>query len=402
MNKVKILLVDDRNENLFALESLLENPNIEFHRANGGLRALDLLLEEEFALAIVDVQMPEMDGFELAELMRGTERTRSVPIIFVTADSHNRLNTFRGYEMGAVDFLYKPLDPHVVRSKVQIFIELAHQRQLLRVRLQETQAALLERDQALTEAREALRTRDEFMSIASHELKTPLTSLHLQLQLMGRSLRKLLKSNSTDDGGAVMSGPQVTQLDHSLKICERQSGKLATLLNELLDLTRVRLGKLELNREEMDLAGLVRDVLERFRSELQHKKIEAELLGLDTAVGQWDSNRIDQVVTNLVSNAIKYGAGQPVQLKIEAVDGGREIRLSVTDRGIGIPEDMQTKIFERFERAVSGEKISGLGLGLYITRQIVEAHGGEISVESELGKGSCFRVDLPVRAGVHA
>ncbi|MBS1960696.1 MAG: response regulator, partial [Bdellovibrionales bacterium] len=138
MDKIKILLVDDLPENLLALESLLKNPAVEFLRANSGVDALELLLRHEFALAIIDVQMPEMDGFELAELMRGTDRTRTVPIIFVTAGTRDRTNTFRGYDKGAVDFLYKPLEAHIVKSKVQVFIELALQKQLLQNRLSET------------------------------------------------------------------------------------------------------------------------------------------------------------------------------------------------------------------------------------------------------------------------
>ena len=388
MQPMKVLLVDDKPENLLALESLLKNPEIHFFRATSGVKALELLLDHDFALALLDVQMPEMDGFELAELMRGTQQTRAIPIIFITAGAQDRFSAFRGYEKGAVDFLFKPLDPHVVKSKVQIFLELDHQRQLLFEQLQETQRALTERDQALLESREALHTRDEFMSIASHELKTPLTSLHLQLQMMRRSLTR---AQAPDSDAALL----LSRLEHSLTVCERQSGNLTRLLNELLDLTRVRLGKLELAISQTDLVKVIRDVIERFKIEIEQKGVLIQLDLPPQLIGPWDPLRIDQIVTNLVSNAIKYGKSRPV--KIKATQDQDSVRLVIRDQGIGIDQEQQGKIFERFERAISSTQITGLGLGLYITRQIVAAHGGSISVESELGQGSTFTCVLPVR-----
>lgn len=388
--RIKILLVDDKPENLLALEALLKSPKVDFFRANSGVQALDLLLTHEFALAILDVQMPEMDGFELAELMRGTEQTRAVPIIFVTAAAHSRVNVFKGYEKGAVDFMYKPLDPHVVKSKVQIFIELAQKRHLLKVRLEETQAALGARDQALVEAKEALRVRDEFMSIASHELRTPLTSLHLQLQFLKKSIERMPAP------GTGVGGDLVGRVVRVVENCERASGKLAHLLDGLLDLTRVRLGKLELHKEPTDLALTAREVGERCKPQADRQGASIDAFAPHQLVGEWDPMRIEQVVTNLVTNAIKYGNRSPVTIQVQELPGDWA-EVSVSDRGLGIPPDMIGKIFERFERAVSDGAISGLGLGLYITRQIVEAHGGTISVKSELGQGSTFKVRLPLK-----
>jgi signal transduction histidine kinase len=396
MKTMKVLLVDDKSENLLALESLLKADAVEFHRATSGVEALELLLVQEYALAILDVQMPEMDGFELAELMRGTQQTRSVPIIFVTAGTRDQMNTFRGYDKGAVDFMYKPLDPHVVRSKVQVFLELARQRQLLQQQLTQTQQALKERDQALRSAHEALHTRDEFMSIASHELKTPLTSLHLQIQMMSRTLMRAFDGTKDD------SLP-ISRLMQGLEVCERQSGKLSSLLDELLDLTRVRLGKLNLAYSEVNLSDLVQELVNRFRLESAKKGLEIRFVKPELPIfGTWDPTRIEQIVSNLISNAIKYGDSKPVSLDLSLGGSpqGTFARLTVRDEGIGIAEDMQEKIFERFERAITSQKISGLGLGLYITRQITEAHGGTIRVNSSLGKGSEFVVELPLKAQV--
>ncbi len=381
MDKIKILLVGDRAENLLALESLLKNPTVEFKRATCGLDALELLLRHEFALAILDVQMPEMDGFELAELMRGTDRTRVVPIIFVTAGVRHSTNTFRGYDKGAVAFLYKPLEPHIVKSKVQIFIDLALQKQLLQKKLEEAKRLLAERD-------DALQSRDEFLSIASHELKTPLTSLHLQLQIMSRTLKKPDVTTET----------KLARLENGFVVCEKQSAKLAALLDELLDLTRIRLGKLQLSKERTDLVAISREVTERFRPETSARGLE--LKETDPIFGYWDPTRIDQVVTNLVSNAIKYGNGKPAEINLSTSDDGKMAKIEIRDQGIGIPMDMLDKIFLRFERAVESDSVSGLGLGLYITRQIVEAHGGQITVESKLNQGSTFRIELPVDAPV--
>lgn len=391
---IKVLLVDDREENLLALEGLLKGSVSQVVRARSGREALESLLQHEFAVAVVDVQMPEMDGFELAELMRGNERTRAVPIIFVTAGAHSRSSTFRGYESGAVDFLNKPLDPHIVKSKIQVFIELARQGQLVKDQLAETQEALRDRDAALKAAREALQSRDEFLSIASHELKTPLTSLFLQLQMMDRLLKK--------NGGLSEEPPNreafakyFERFTGSIDNAIRQSTKLSSLLDELLDLTRIRLGKLSLQKSEVDVYQLVSEAFDRINALAQKAKIEMAFDCPKGLTGFWDPVRIDQVISNLLTNGIKYGGGSPVTMTVKKT-GVDSVVISVEDRGPGIPRELQDKIFERFERAVSGNQISGLGLGLYISRQIVEAHEGSIQVRSEKGKGACFEVTLPL------
>lgn len=250
-----------------------------------------------------------------------------------------------------------------------------------------------ERDQALLAANEALRTRDEFMSIASHELKTPLTSLHLQLQLLSKAAEKVRSSPQVSGRYSKLLEPN--RLNTTLSSCVRQSGRLTSLLEELLDLTRVRLGKLQLAREKFDLSNLTKEVLGRFAQDIEQKRYSVICEIPDQVVGYWDPTRIEQVITNLVSNALKYGEGEPIRIRVAFDETLQKAILQIEDSGMGIALDLQSKIFERFERGVSGQVVSGLGLGLYITRQIVEAHGGQIRVSSSPGEGALFTVELP-------
>lgn len=242
-------------------------------------------------------------------------------------------------------------------------------------------------DQDLRESerdlREAVSARDEFLSIASHELRTPLTALHLQLELISR-----MAKNCTHGEDTALSA-------RSEKAIKAQK-HLAKLIDDLLDITRIRAGKLELNVEEMNLAEKVIDVVNRM-SENAIKAGSIITVSAPAPIpGRWDSSRIDQIVTNLLSNAIKYGNGLPVEVSVSADSKNKIAKISVQDFGLGISEELHSKIFERFERAVSSKEISGLGLGLYIVHQLVEAHGGTINVSSVVNQGSLFTVELPL------
>ena len=364
-----ILLVDDLNENLVALQALVRGEGRAVFCAGSGEEALSMLLEHEFAVAILDVQMPSMNGFELAQLMRGTERTRPIPIVFVTAAGHDSAYSFHGYETGAVDFLYKPLDPHAVRSKVSVFVELFRQRQAL--------------EQAQQHLKHAVTMRDDFMSMVSHELRTPLNTLFLQVQMR----KKILT-------GEVRQSDFPT-LRKMVERDERQIRSMVRLIDDMLDVSRLRTGTLAMAYAPADLAGIVRGVVDSMMEPALTAGCQLLLDAPDTLPVVCDEFRIEQVISNLLTNALRYGAGHPVSVRVEA--SGPDALVVVKDGGIGIAPADQYRIFGKFERTDAARKVAGLGLGLFITRHIVTSHGGEISVRSEPGQGAQFTVRLPLQ-----
>jgi PAS domain S-box-containing protein len=235
------------------------------------------------------------------------------------------------------------------------------------------------------EAQHAIRLREEFLSIASHELKTPITALQLQVQSL---LTGLARSPE---------GPTPERLRRALETVERQVNRQTQLVNDLLDVSRISAGRLELHPEAVHLSSLAREIAERFEPELTRTGSTLTLDLSPEAIGFWDRLRLDQVMTNLLSNAVKYGRGNPIHLRTEVV--GNRVRLAVKDEGIGIAAESLSRLFNRFERAVSERNFGGFGLGLWIARQIVEAMGGRIYVESTLGVGSTFTVELPRAQG---
>ncbi len=253
-----------------------------------------------------------------------------------------------------------------------------------KLQLEENRRQLVQAQLAQEEAQKGIVVRDEFLSIASHELKTPLTSLYMQLQLVARFFKDPQKVDREKAGFL---------LGKSLKACEQ----LNLMLNELLDMTRIRAGKLVLNRRETDFRVALTETVLQISEEIAKSGSSVEVIAEEPVMGQWDPNRILQVVSNLLSNALKYGEGKPIVVSLKRDSAANSVRLQVKDHGIGIAPDVQKIIFERFERGVSVDKISGLGLGLYIVRMIVEAHSGRVWVESdaEVG-GALFTVELPL------
>lgn len=386
-----ILIVDDLPENLIALEALIRRDDLAVYPAASGEAALTLLLEHEFALAILDVQMPGMNGFELAELMRSTGRTRRIPIVFVSAAGRELNHAFKGYEAGAVDFLHKPLDGYAVRSKVAVFVDMYRQRSAMRRQVEaleqsrrEQQALLEKLNAAQLDLERAVRMRDDFMSVVAHELRTPLNTLFLETQLRRMQIER---------GNLAAFAPE--QIGKMVARDDRQIRNMVRLIDDMLDVSRIRSGTLSVRPTRVELAGLLRRVIDDLE---QQAVAVGSCMTLDAAQpveGWWDEFRIEQVVVNLLTNALRYGGGKPVEVGLSATPGGA--RIEVRDHGIGISEQDQQRIFQQFERGGGGKSADGLGLGLYITRQLVEAHGGKISVRSAPGEGSIFRLDLPQR-----
>ncbi|MCI0918884.1 ATP-binding protein [Stutzerimonas stutzeri] len=391
-DEANLLIVDDLPENLLALDALLKAPGVRVHRAESAEQALELLLRHEFALAILDVQMPGMDGFQLAELMRSTERTKHIPIVFVSAAGRELNYAFKGYESGAVDFMQKPLDIHAVRSKVSVFVDLYRNRKRLARQLEALERSRREQEVLLDELRStkaeletAVRMRDDFMSIVSHELKTPLNTLILEVQLRKLQLgRNNLAAFSED------------RLRQMVDKDERQIQSLIRLIDDMLDVSRIRTGKLSIRPSRADLGKLAASVVENFAPQMEASGCTLLFQRPEPIIGVWDEFRIEQVLANLLTNAMRYGAGKPVQVSVSATPEGACIE--VRDQGIGISQKSLERIFCQFERAEGSESSAGLGLGLFIAEQIVKAHNGRIQVVSEEGKGALFRVLLPLNA----
>ena len=361
MAAIKCLLVDDLQENLLALAALLEDQRVEILTARSGAEALELLLVEEFALAILDVQMPDMDGFELAELMRGSERTRNVPIIFVTAGAREPQRAFKGYESGAVDFIYKPIEPHILRNKAGVFFQLYEQR----VRLA----------RELKDRTETLRLNEMFSALLAHDLRNPLSAILASAQLLARRSAE----------------PQAQEA------CTRilASGRhMSRLIEDMLDLARVRLaGGIVIRRERNDVRSLVERVVRDCQASCPGRRIETEYRG-DFA-GLWDAERIAQVVSNLLGNALKHGdAGVPARVELDGSASGAVI-LRVANGGT-IPPDLVDHLFDPFRGGQRPPgRSQGLGLGLYIVQQVVQAHGGTVAVTTGSGNRTVFEVALP-------
>jgi signal transduction histidine kinase len=395
-HSAKLLIVDDLPENLLALEALIRQDNRIIFQASRGEDALNLLLEHDFALAILDVQMPGMNGFELAEIMRSTDKTRHVPIVFVTAAGKESNYAFKGYETGAVDFLYKPLDIEAVKSKVNVFVELYLQRQETRRQVQaleksrQEQELLVQELQATqSELQNAVRMRDDFMSMVAHELRTPLNTLFLEAQLRKMQL---------DRGNTAFF--DTAYLQKMVARDKLQVQNMVRLIDDMLDVTRLRNNRLSIRPSEVNLPMLLERVVGNLANQAASSGCSITLHAEQTVIGFWDEFRIEQVVINLLTNALRYGEGKPVDVRMTPLPEG--VRIDVRDGGRGISEVDQKRIFGQFERAVAreGDKTGGLGLGLYITHQLVQAHGGSIEVESQPGEGSVFTVRLPLQPPV--
>ncbi len=363
-----ILIVDDRPENLLSLEAVLEPLHQPIVRAASGDDALRRVLNEDFAVILLDVNMPGMDGYETARMIKQRPRCRHVPIIFLTAAE--RASAVDFYKLGAVDFLQKPFLPEVLVAKVSVFVELFLRGE--RLRLQELE--LLRRAAKQAELERA-RFAELFLGVVSHDLRTPLTAMLSMMQLLGKRL--------TDDESKRF-------VQRALASGERMS----RMIDQLLDLTRVRLGGgMTLKRANTDLAELVARVVEEQRAAHIGRRFDVRATG--DVRGNWDSDRIEQIVQNLVGNAVAHGAKtDPVTITLSG--DATHVRLDVHNAGRPVPFELRTSLFDPFRRGTENapSPSGGLGLGLYIVQQVASAHGGHVKLESD-ERGTTFRVELP-------
>jgi len=417
---VDILLVDDHEENLLALEAILNDESYNLVRARSGREALREVLARDFAIILLDVAMPDLDGYETASIIRQRERSRDTPIIFLTANYRTDMHVFRGYSVGAVDYIFKPFSPEILKSKVAVFVELFTKREALkrnsealrrahdeledrvrartreiatandalraevaeRERIEAERLELLERERlARAQAESVNRLKDEFLATLSHELRTPLNAI------LGWS--HLLTSG--------MTNPATSQ--RALNIIRNNAMAQSQLIEDILDVSRIISGKLRLSLRAVELADVIDAALDSVSPAAEAKAItiERDLEPLEPLAG--DPDRLQQVFWNLLSNAVKFTPRDGrVIVRLRREDG--DAVVSVEDTGIGISSDFLPYVFDRFRQADASatRRHGGLGLGMAIVRYLVELHGGTVRAESEgENQGAKFTAALPIR-----
>ncbi len=385
MENFNILVVDDIALNITAVEAALDGPGINLITALSGNEALGALLDNKIDLVLLDVQMPDMDGFEVAELMRAKEATRSIPIIFITAISKEQQYVFKGYSLGAVDYLFKPVDPDVLRCKVNVFTRLHRQQTIIEEKVGELETA--NKELALyADARDRqLQIKDRFLSHVSHELRTPLTAIHQFVTIIL-------------DG---LAGDINSEQRRYLEIVLKNAGQLKHMIGDLLDITREVSGKLTVRATRIFIEEVVAETLQTL------EKISAEkLISLSAQIPSTlpavyaDAARLRQILTNLIENGIKF-TGEKGEITLRAgffAEDPAFIFLQVSDTGCGIEPEDKEAIFQRLYQSESTieNSRSGLGLGLHICKTLVERQGGRIWLTSKVGRGSSFFFTLPI------
>ncbi|MEO8521100.1 MAG: response regulator [Acidobacteriota bacterium] len=419
--RVDILLVDDHSENLLALEAILTDPSYRLVKARSGRDALREVLARDFALILLDVAMPDLDGYETAALIRQRERSRDTPLIFLTANHRSDLHVFRGYSVGAVDYIFKPFSPEILQSKVAVFVELFAKREALkrhgealqhahdaleervdartlelksandslrreiaeRVRIERERLVLLERERAARAHAESVnRMKDEFLATLSHELRTPLNAI------LGWA--HLLATGKTDPS---TSGRAVTVIRNNA-LAQSQ------LIEDILDVSRIISGKLRLTMARVQLREVIEAALDSVGPAVDAKQItvDRQLADIDPIAG--DRDRLQQVFWNLLSNAVKF-TPRDGHVVVRLERRGDDAMVSVIDSGIGIAGEFLPYVFDRFTQADASatRRHGGIGLGMAIVRHLVELHGGTVAAESQgENLGSTFTAFLPITA----
>jgi signal transduction histidine kinase len=394
-DKVNILLVDDQPARLLSYESVLRDLGQTLVMARSGAEALEKLMADEFAVVLLDVNMPGMDGFETASLIHEHPRFEKTPIIFVTGVNVSDLDRLQGYKLGAVDYVSIPVVPEILRSKVAVLVELYCQRRELRQvnrSLAEANSRLAlanstlqveknrELEQLNSTLREANRHKDEFLAMLAHELRNPLAPIHNAVQLMR----------------STQLPPE--QLVWAREVIQRQVGHLTKLVDDLLDVSRITRGKINVVRETIELATVVERAVETVQPMLvlqRHElivKVDPDPLLLDG-----DLTRLTQIIGNILSNAIKY-TDDGGRIELSAGSIGDSVEIRIRDNGIGIEPEVLPLVFDLFAQAsqLNGRSQTGLGIGLALAKRLAEMHGGDVQASSDgPGKGSEFIVRLP-------
>ena len=396
---VKILIVDDNADNLMSMEVILEKEGYAFSKALSGKEALKILLkEDDFSLILLDVRMPIMDGYETAELICQLEKLKNIPIIFITGQDYEDASVFRGYKTGAVDYIRKPVNPQILRSKVGVFAELHKKNQLLQrqeeklIRInddlfrlnQDLEKRVFERTCELENLNHELKdlslSKDKFLSVISHDLRNPLSALMVSSDLLsGKASNHIFE-----------------EIQPLVKIIDRTSHNILRQLNELVDWAKMQQEKVTLNSEKLHLVGEVDQSLELLKDIASQKNVILEnKVSFDFYVTA-DKIMLRSILQNLVTNAIKFTPpGGLIAVTAQGIDKMVEVRI--TDSGIGMEADVRENLFTNYNSVpVSGtNNEKGSGLGLILVKDFVTQHGGTIRVESEKGKGTSIIFTVP-------
>ena len=378
MSKINLLIVDDKPENIVALEALLDQHDINIITTTSPNEALRICWEKDIAIALVDVQMPGMNGFELVEILKNNSRTQEIMVIFVTAISLEAKYAIKGLNVGAIDYLYKPLDPYITSAKVDSFIQLVRSQREIKqknLQLESFQAELIK---AKNEAEQSKKAKENFMANMSHEIRTPINGII--------GLVHLLNESKLDDDQKEM-----------LSLLQVSSESLLGVINDILDISKIEAGKFRINYAETDIHLLIKQATNLLNIRAKEKNLDL-ILDIDENLPNIiiaDSLRLNQIFMNLLSNAIKFTTEGTITFKVEVLDkksNTAQIKFSIIDTGIGISPANQDKIFDKFEQ-VEEHSISqhgGTGLGLSIVKKLVELKGGSLELESKEGVGSTF------------